>query len=69
MALRPSAGTEPICLRMAVSSPFLPRILAFSSRKACSVAAASKRARKVARREVSDRSMEEASAVVMAGRC
>ena len=40
-----------------MSSPFLPRILAFSSRSACSVAAASKRARKVARSAASERAM------------
>ncbi len=44
-ALRLSAGTAPIPFKMAVSSPFLPRILAFSSRSACSVAAAAKRSR------------------------
>ncbi len=60
MALRPSAGTAPICFRTAVSSPFLPRIFAFSSRSACSVAAASNRDRKVARRVARERSMESA---------
>jgi hypothetical protein len=49
MVLRASGCTLPICFRIAVSSPFLPRILAFSSRNACSVAAASNRPRYVAR--------------------
>ncbi len=64
IALRSAAGTAFSWLRIALSSPFLPRMVAFSLRSACSVVAPSNRPRNVARKVSSERAIGESAGFI-----